>query len=305
MDEKRYDLMIVGMGPAGITAAIYAQRLGMKTVVFGDVPGGSVYMIERLGNFPGLMGEVSGTQFGTLAFAQAQQEGAFFPMVRLERLAFDGGLFRGIDTEGKRYEAPTALAATGRTPKPLPGIPTDLRGVHFCSVCDGPLYREKNAVLAVVGGTNAAAQHALTISRVAARVTMICRLPALPMDSAHRSQLELRKNITIMESTTVTGLRGSEQVEAVVVTDGRSAEKEIPVDGVFLAVGWQPNTQFLEMEVEKNEEGYLVTGQNLMTSFPGLFAAGDIRDTDLYQVLTACADGARAASRAMEYINQR
>ncbi len=305
MDENRYDLMVAGMGPAGITAAIFAQRLGLKTVVFGDVPGGSVYMIEALTNFPGLTGEVSGTQFGTLAFAQAQQEGASFPMARLERLGAEKDGFRGIDVNGSRYRAPAAIAATGRTPKPLPGITTDLRGVHFCSVCDGPLYRDKNAVLAVVGGTNAAAQHALTIARVAQKVLMICRLPSLPMDAAHRSQVEARENIVIMENTTVTGLKGTDQVEAVLVSDAQNAAAEVPVDGVFLAVGWQPNTQFLDLEVDRNAEGYLLTDGRLMTSFPGLFAAGDVRDTDLYQVLTACADGARAATHVMEFLNRR
>ena len=305
MDENRYDLMVAGMGPAGITAAVFAQRLGLKTVVFGDVPGGSVYMIEALTNFPGLVGDVSGTQFGTLAFAQAQQEGAFFPMARLQRLSFREGLFRGIDVNGSTYRSPAAIAATGRTPKLLPGIGTDLRGVHFCSVCDGPLYRDKNAVLAVVGGTNAAAQHALTIARVAREVIMICRLPSMPMDAAHRSQVDARDNITTMESTTVTGLRGSGQVEAVLVTRADGSAEEIPVDGVFLAVGWQPNTDYLDMAVDRNAEGYLITGGRLMTSFAGLFAAGDVRDTDLYQVLTACADGARAASHVMAYLNQR
>lgn len=211
----------------------------------------------------------------------------------------------GIDTDGTEYAAPVALAATGRVPKRLPGIQTNLKGVHFCSVCDGPLYRDKNPILAVVGGDNAAAQHALTLSRVAARVILICRQSTLPMDAFHQSKLASQENITHMVKTTVIGLRGSEQVEAVVVSDGKSAESEISVDGVFLAVGWQPNTQFLDIAVKKNTEGYLLADQELMTSFPGLFAAGDLRDTDLYQVLTACADGARAACHALEYINQR
>lgn len=297
--------MVAGMGPAGITAALFAQRMGLKTVVLGDVPGGSAYMIESLANFPGLMGEISGTQFGTLAFAQAQKEGAFFPMVRLERLGFTNGRFMGIDTDGKEYAATAALAASGRIPKYLPGIQTDLKGVHFCSVCDGPLYRDKNPVLAVVGGDNAAAQHALTLSRVAARVILICRRSTLPMDAAHQSKLASQENITLMVKTTVVGLTGSEQVEAVVVRDGEDSEATIPVDGVFLAVGWQPTTRFLDITVEKTTDGYLLTDQKLMTSFPGLFAAGDVRDTDLYQVLTACADGARAACHALEYINRR
>ena len=125
------------------------------------------------------------------------------------------------------------------------------------------------------------------------------------MDAAHRAQVDARENITVMENTTAIGLKGADEVEAVTVRRDDDSVREIPVDGVFLAVGWQPNTEFLEVEADKNAEGYLVTDECLMTSFPGLFAAGDVRDTDLYQVLTACADGARSAGHAMTYLNQR
>ena len=156
MSENNYDLMIIGSGPAGLTAALYAQRLGLKTVVFGDIPGGSTYMIQHLANFPGYLEEISGTQFGTMTFQQAQREGALFTMTRLESLDHDNDTFVGVDVDGQQFVASCAIAATGRIPKRLAVANDGIKGVHFCSICDGPLYRGQNAVLAVVGNDNTA-----------------------------------------------------------------------------------------------------------------------------------------------------
>jgi thioredoxin reductase (NADPH) len=164
MSEIKYDLMILGAGPAGITAALYGQRLGLKTIIFGDIPGGSSYMIEHLANFPGLVEGTSGTQFGTMAFQQAQKEGANFTLTRLESLSQHDNIFSGSDVDGQEHKALSAIVATGRVPKRLAVSKANLRGVHFCSICDGPLYRGKKATLAVVGSDNTAAQHALTLA---------------------------------------------------------------------------------------------------------------------------------------------
>jgi thioredoxin reductase (NADPH) len=301
---NHYDLMILGAGPAGITAALYGQRLGLKTIVFGDIPGGSSYMIERLANFPGLMEGTSGTQFGTLAFQQAQNEGANFTLTRLESLNHSDNVFVGVDVDGKEYTALSAVVATGRVPKRLAVSNPNLRGVHFCSICDGPLYRGKNATLAVVGGDNTAAQHALTLARTADKVLLICRSSTLKMDAVHKGQIEQQNNITLMVSTEVSGYSGQESVETIALEAKEKGQQDLAVDGIFLAIGWRPNLSALKLEVQKTTEGYLETNEKLMTSFPGLFAAGDIRDTDMWQVLTACADGARAAKYAAEYLEK-
>jgi thioredoxin reductase (NADPH) len=304
MSENPYDLMILGAGPAGITAALYGQRLGLKTIVFGDIPGGSSYMIEHLANFPGLMEGATGTQFGTRAFQQAQNEGANFTLTRLENFSHKDNVFVGVDVDGNEYTAWSAIVATGRVPKRLAVANATLRGVHFCSICDGPLYRGKNATLAVVGSDNTAAQHAITLARTADKVLLICRSNTLKMDAVHKDQIEEQSNITLMTDTEVCGYDGQEFVETIAVAAKEKGQQDLAVDGIFLAIGWRPNISVLKLEVEKTAEGYLVTNDQLMTSVPGLFAAGDIRDTDMWQVLTACADGARAAKYAAEYLEK-
>lgn len=301
---NHYDLMILGAGPAGITAALYAQRLGLKTVVFGDIPGGSSYMIEHLANFPGLMEGTSGTQFGALAFQQAQKEGANFTLTRLESLGHNDNVFVGVDLDGKKYTALSAIVATGRVPKRLATSNPNMRGIHFCSICDGPLYRGKNATLAVVGSDNTAAQHALTLARTADKVLLICRSNAFKMDAVHKDQIAKQNNITLMANTEVSGYSGQEFVETIAIAEKEAGQQDLAVDGIFLAIGWRPNISALKLEVQKTAEGYLETNERLMTSVPGLFAAGDIRDTDMWQVLTACADGARAAKYAAEYLEK-
>jgi thioredoxin reductase (NADPH) len=304
MSENKYDLMILGSGPAGLTAALYGQRLGLNTIVFGDIPGGSTYMIQHLANFPGFLEETSGTQFGTMTFQQAQREGAFFTMTRLERLAHDDDAFVGIDVDGQQYASSCAIVATGRIPKRLAVANANIRGVHFCSICDGPLYRGQDATLAVVGNDNTAGQHAVSLARIAEKVLLISRSGRLAMDAAHKNLIEKQNNIEQLLNTEVTGYKGTDVIKGVEVRAKTRKDRELAIDGIFLAIGWRPNTKMLDLKVEKTSEGYLKADQKFMTSFPGLFTAGDVRETDMWQVLTACADGARAAKYASEYIEQ-
>jgi thioredoxin reductase (NADPH) len=305
MAENPYDVLILGAGPAGLTAAIFAQRLGLRSVVLGDIPGGNLYMIESLMNFPGFLGGVPGTQFGAISFQQATQEGAVFPMARLERLTYVEGYFHGKDANGQSYRASAAIAATGRMPKRLSVPRASTKGIHFCSICDGPLYRGRRATLAVIGSDNAAGQHAVSLSRIAEHVLLVCRSRGLKMDAAHRKLIAAQPNIEVMAGSEVAGFKGLDLIEALEVRTSDGEQKEIRVDGVFLAIGWTPNTEAFDLPVEKNSEGYLQTDAKLMTTFPGLFAAGDVRDTDMWQVITACADGARAAKFVAEFLENR
>jgi thioredoxin reductase (NADPH) len=155
-----------------------------------------------------------------------------------------------------------------------------------------------------VGSDNAAGQHAISLARIADKVYLICRSETLLMDAVHKKTIENQNNIELLVKTEVTGYNGSDFVETLLVRSESAGDKELSVDGVFLAIGWKPNTDMLDIPVEKTSEGYLRTDDSLMTSFPGLFAAGDVRDTDMWQVLTACADGARAAKNAAEYLDK-
>ncbi len=301
-DTRNYDIMIIGSGPAGLSAALYGQRLGMRCVILGDVPGGNLYMVQNLANFPGFPEGIPGTEWGVKTFQQAQMEGGFFTMSRLDALEQDDGKFLGTDANGVGYFAPAVVVATGRVPAKLPGPNADMKGVNFCSVCDGPLFRDKDAILAVVGSDNAAAQHALTLSGIAKKVLLICRSADVKMDAAHRNRISALENIDLLTETEVTGYKGLDMVEALEVKTASGNSKSLPVDGVFLAVGWKPCTEMIRMPVETVPGGYLKTDEKLMTSIPGMFAAGDVRDTDLYQVLGACADGARCALNAAAFI---
>ncbi len=298
-----YELIIVGAGPAGMTAALYAQRMGLNVVVFGDIAGGGTYMIEQLNNFPGFVDGIPGIQFGLQTFQQAQKEGAFFTMTRLESLLFTNDRFTGTDTDGKTISAPIVIIASGRTPKRLAVPKANLKGVHFCSICDGPLYRNKHAHLSVIGSDNAAGQHAIALSRVADKVLLVCRSEELLMDTVHRKQIESKQNIDVLSGFEVVAYEGLDMIEGIKVRALEGAEKQLAVDGVFLAIGWRPNTSMLDLAVDMTTEGYLETDKKFMTSFPGLFAAGDVRNTDMWQVLTACADGARAAKYAAEFLS--
>ena len=302
MADNHYDTMIVGTGPAGLTAAIYGQRLGMKVIVFGDIPGGNLYMIDRLMNFPGFVGGIPGAQFGATVFAQAQSEGAFFPMARMDRLSSQDDLFVGIDVNAQRYDARSAIVSCGVIPRMLKVPNADKPGIYFCSLCDGPLFRNKKATLAVIGGGSMAGQEALSLSNIAERVLLIYRGSRLKMEAVMRKAIEKKGNIEVLLNAELVAFKGEERVDGIIVSIGTEPQKELPVDGVFMAVGWGPNLEMLDIPVEKTPEGYIKTNEKLMSSFPGLFAAGDVRDTDIRQVITACTDGARAATYVLEYL---
>jgi thioredoxin reductase (NADPH) len=305
MTINNYDVMIIGTGPAGITAALYGVRLGLNVVVFGDIPGGNTYMIESLDNYPGFPGGIPGAQFGVHAFQQAQEDGAFFSMTRLQQLTREQGFFTGTYTKKRKYASASAIIATGRIPKRLTVTNANVKGVHFCSLCDGPLYRGKNATLAVIGSDNAAGQHAVTLARIADKVLLVSRDKEFQMDEALKNRIGRLHNITLHSGTEVIAYEGDGAIEGIVVKNQETERKMIAVDGVFLAVGWQTNTKMLDVPVETTAAGYLKTDHKLMTSCPGLFAAGDVRETDMWQVLTACADGARSAKYCAEFLEEK
>jgi len=303
--SQKYDLLIIGTGPAGLTAALYGARLGLHTIVFGNIPGGSTSMIEKIDNFPAFPDGISGPQFGVFTFQQAQQQGAVFAMERLRTLTKTNDQFVGTTGDEQQFTATCAIVASGRIPKRLPLPGASLPGIHFCSLCDGPLYRGQNATLAVIGDDNTAAQHALTLSRIADKVLLITRKKHFTMDDIHRRQLSNRHTVTLLSETEVLAYLGKTAVQGLSVKHADDSKRDIAVSAVFLVIGWRPNNTFLQIPVDTTPEGYLKTDTQLMSKCSGLFVAGDVRDTDMRQVLTACADGARAAKYAADFIENR
>jgi thioredoxin reductase (NADPH) len=300
MQEDSSDLMIIGAGPAGLSAAIYARRQGLFTTVFGDTPGGNLYMIQNVRNYPGFNDGVPGMQLGSFIFSQAQSEGANLTMTNAERIEKCGSSFFAVDTNGARHSSPAAIIATGGTPKRLEVEKANLGGIHTCAMCDGPLYRDKEAILAVVGSGDRGGHLCLLLSRIGRKIILLDKNVALKMNKALQSAVAELDNVEILLSTEVLAFTGEKDIDGVQVSTGGGPPKKIALDAVFLAAGWKPNIEMIDFPLETTPQGYLKTDEKLMTSCPGLYAVGDVRDSDIKQIITSCADGARAAVYAAE-----
>lgn len=304
MAHNVFDLMIVGTGPAGLTAALYGRRMGLEVVVFGDTPGGNLVKIELVPNFPGFIGGVPGAQLGAMMFAQVQNEGALLPMARLEQLIQRDNNFLGITETGEEYQASVAIVASGVVPNRLDVPNSDKKGIYYCAICDGPLFRNKEATLAVIGGGNMAAHEALFLAHFGKRIIMIHRGDCLRCEAALTKAIAGTGNIEVLLNAQVLSFGAHEQIDSVNVTLTGQGNVNIPVNGVFLAIGWGADLGVIKLPVKTTLEGFLETDDKLMTSVPGLFAAGDVRNTDLRQIVMACADGARAATYASEFMRE-
>jgi len=302
MEEKQCDLIIIGTGPAGLSAAIYSQRQGLSATVFGDTPGGNLYMIESVKNYPGFHEGVPGMQLGVFMYSQAQSEGASFTMTNVDSLETSGESFIAKDLSGNIYSAPAALIAAGSTPKRLNVQNAALDGIHYCAMCDGPLYRGKNAVIIVVGGGERGGHLCVFLSKIARQVILVDKGPGLKMSSALQKAVAMAENVEVMLNTEVQAFIGEDELKGVQVSFPDGQRKELSADALFLSIGWVPNVSMIRFPVAATPEGFLKTDAKLMTSCSGLFAAGDVRDSDLKQIVTSCADGARAAMYAAEYL---
>lgn len=302
MQEKLCDLIIIGSGPAGLSAAIYSQRQGLSATVFGDTPGGNLYMIESVKNYPGFHEGVPGMQLGVFMYSQAQSEGANFTMTNVDSLEKSGERFVAKDTSGNIYSAPLAIIAAGSTPKRLNVHNAALDGIHYCALCDGPLYRGKNAVIIVVGGGDRGGHLCVFLSKIARQVILIDKDSSLKMSAAQQKAVAVAENVEVLLNTEVQAFIGENELKGVQVSSPDGQRRELSADALFMSIGWAPNVSMMRFAVAATPEGFLKTNAKLMTSCAGLFAAGDVRDSDLKQIVTACADGARAATYAAEFL---
>ena len=302
---QQYDLVIIGGGPAGYTAALYSARAGLRTLLVEKLSaGGQMGLTNQIDNYPGFPDGVDGIELADRMQLQAERNGAQTLYAEVTALQLQGDVKRVETTEGS-LEAKAVVIATGANPRPL-GLEQEQaltgRGVHYCAHCDGMFYRGKT--VAVVGGGNSAVADALHLSRLAKKVYLIHRRDRLRSERIQEQALQEAENVEIRWNTSVAALQENGRLQGVVLQDVHSgAETELALDGLFISVGRVPVTELVRGQLELDATGYIVADETTRTSVPGVFAVGDVRTKALRQVVTAVADGAAAAHFADAYLH--
>ena len=302
--EHIYDMVIVGGGPAGYTAALYAARSGLSTVVLEKLSaGGQMALTEQIDNYPGFAEGIDGFTLGERMQQGAERFGAVTELAEVCRAELSGAV-KVLDTGDEVFRGRTVVIATGAVPRTL-GIPGEEelvgRGVHYCAACDGAFYRDKT--VAVVGGGNSAAADALTLSRIARKVYLIHRRDSLRATKVYHEMLMSAPNVEFCWNSTVSALQHGERLTGLRLREVQTgAERDIACDGVFVSVGRVPATELFREELTLDESGYIVADESTRTGLPGVFAVGDVRTKALRQVVTAVADGAVAVHYAEAYL---
>ena len=300
-----YDLAILGGGPAGITAAIYASRARLNTIWIDKnfVPGGQITATYEVDNYPGMPG-ISGMDLGEAFGEHARKLGLEPKREKILSLENISGDIKTIHTKKNEYQARTIILAFGAEHRKLdiPGE-DDLGGlgVSYCATCDGAFYKDRTAV--VVGGGNAAAEDAVFLSGLCKKVYLVHRRDELRADKAIQEKVFGCENIEMVWESIPLEILGQDEVTGIKIRNVKTGEeRELDTDGVFIAVGIVPNTTFVEDQLELDENGYICAGEEGITSAAGVFAAGDIRTKALRQVVTAVSDGANAVASVQKYL---
>ena len=298
--EEIYDLVILGAGPAGISAAIYATRSKLNTLWLEKkfVQGGQIVDTYEVDNYPGLPG-ITGLDLGEAMVKHAEKLGIKPKREPVLSIEEEGGL-KVIRTKKNRYMAKAVILACGAAHRQL-GIPGEEElsgmGVSYCATCDGAFFQD--GTVAVVGGGNVAVEDAILLSRTCKKVYLVHRRDELRADKVLQDKLFKCANVEMVWDSVPTVIEGTDKVEDIKVHNVKTdEEKTIAVDGVIIAVGILPNTEKFKGLVDLDESGYIIAGEDGVTSTPGIFAAGDIRTKNLRQVVTAVADGANAVISA-------
>lgn len=300
-----YDVVIIGSGPAGLAAAIYAERAELNAIVIEKnvVSGGQVLTTYEVDNYPGEKG-IGGYDLGMKFREHADSLGAEFVEDEVIRIEADGPVKRVV-CAGDTYETKTVIIATGASHRKL-GIPGEEElagmGVSYCATCDGAFFRKKTT--AVIGGGDVAIEDAIFLSRLCEKVYLVHRRDELRGAKSLQKKLFSLDNVEIVWDSVPERIQGEDKVESLVVSNVKTGEKrELKLQGVFTAVGITPNSSMFEGTVEM-ENGYIKAGEDCASSCPGIFAAGDVRTKALRQIVTAVADGANAITSVERYLTQ-
>lgn len=304
---NEYDLIIIGGGPAGLTAGLYGVRAKLNTLLLEKLPlpGGQIINAWKVENYPGFPEGISGQELIAKMETQAREFGLEIKTGEVKLLNVNGDL-KQIVTEAGKYHSQTLIVATGASPNRL-GVAGEEqfigRGISFCGTCDGFFFKDKEVI--VVGGGDTAMEEVLFLTQLVRKVTIIHRRDTLRATKVLQERVFKHDKIEFRWDTVVERIEGKKTVERVVLKNVRTGELSVQeTDGILIFVGTTPNTQFLQGVIALDERGFILTNDTMETSKPGIFAAGDVRKKLLRQISTAVGDGATAAYAAEKYIEQ-
>lgn len=299
-----YDLIILGSGPAGMSAAIYASRAKLNCIVIEKAPmsGGQVVNTYEVDNYPGYKG-ISGFELGMKLREHCDQLGVEHITGEVKTLEVNDGAKVITMESGESYEAKAVIIATGAVWRKL-GVPGEEKlsgmGVSYCATCDGAFFRNKE--VAVIGGGDVAVEDAIFLARLCKKVYVIHRRDEFRAAKILSTRLMQLENVEVIWDTVVEEIKGEDMVSSIITRNVKTKKMtEKPVDGVFIAVGTTPNSECFKGIVEMNDQGYIVADETCRTSVPGIYAAGDVRTKELRQIITAAADGANAVTSCEKY----
>ena len=304
---KIYDMIIVGGGPGGYTAALYAARAGMSVIVLEKLSaGGQMALTHQIDNYPGVVEGIDGFSLAENMQQQAERFGAETELAEVFSLNLQADP-KVIETSEGVFYGKTVVYAAGAGPREL-GIPEEQemigRGVNYCAACDGMFYRGKTVV--IVGGGNTAAADALLLSRVAKKVILVHRRDTLRATKIYHKPLMEAENVEFRWNSAVVQLRHGEKLNAVVIQNLQTGEETVvECDGLFVSIGRKPATELVKDQLALDGSGYVLADESTRTSVPGVFAVGDVRTKVLRQIITAAADGAMAVHSAEEYLSEK
>ena len=302
--EHIYDMIIIGGGPAGYTAALYASRAGLDTLLIERMSvGGQMAVTDTIDNYPGFDDGVDGYMLGMKMQAGAERFGAKTEYAEVTSVSLTGKIKR-IFTSSGEFSARTVVIATGANPKELGADGEDAligRGVHYCAHCDGRFYKDMTVM--VVGGGNSAAEDALYLSRLAKKVYLVHRRDTLRATKIYHDPLLKAENVEIIWNSAISEFVTDGRLKGVVLENLKDkTKKEVEVNGVFVSIGRTPATDLFEDQLKLDKNGYIVSDETTKTNIDGVYVIGDVRTKALRQVVTAVADGAVAAHFAEEYL---
>jgi thioredoxin reductase (NADPH) len=305
-EEKIYDVIIIGAGPAGMTAAVYTSRANLSTLMLErGIPGGQMANTEEVENYPGYE-TILGPDLSTKMFEHAKKFGAEYAYGEVKQI-IDGKEYKTIDAGSKQYKTRTIIIATGAEYKKI-GVPGEKelggRGVSYCAVCDGAFF--KNKELFVIGGGDSAVEEGVYLTRFASKVTIVHRRDELRAQKILQQRAFENEKVDFIWNTTLKSINEKDgkvgSVTLISTVDG--TEREYPADGVFIYIGMLPLTKPFQTIGITNQAGYIETNDRMETKIPGIFAAGDVREKNLRQIVTATGDGSIAAQSAQHYVEE-